>query len=115
MGPGRSGPVIVMDLQPVLQELKAGLQQLYGERLKGVYLFGSRARGDAEADSDIDIAVVLDDFSSAYAEIRRWSELASEVGLRYTCVPMLVAIREADWQRRDDSFLRNVHREGVAV
>lgn len=104
-----------MDIQPVLQELKAGLQQLYGERLKGVYLFGSRARGDAESDSDVDLAVVLDDFASEYEEIRRWRRLASDIGLRYTCVPSLMPIREADWQSQDESFLRNVRREGVPV
>jgi type I restriction enzyme S subunit len=104
-----------MDLRPILEELKEGLQQIYGERLKGVYLFGSRARGDAEEDSDIDIAVVLDDFESEYREGRSWSRLASEIGLKYTCVPSLLAIREADWRARDDSFLRNVRREGVPV
>jgi len=104
-----------MDIQPILRELKEGLQAIYGERLRGVYLFGSRARGDAEEDSDIDIAVVLDDFESEYREGRSWSRLASEIGIKYTCVPSLFAIREADWESRDESFLRNVRREGVAV
>jgi hypothetical protein len=31
----------------------------YGPRLVGVFLFGSRARGDHRADSDVDLAVVL--------------------------------------------------------
>ena len=42
------------EIQPILQELKARLQEVYGERLKGLYLFGSYARGDATEDSDID-------------------------------------------------------------
>ena len=104
-----------MDIEPILRELKEGLQAIYGERLKGVYLFGSRARGDAEEDSDIDVAVVLEDFVTSREERKRWSRLASEVGLKYTCVPMIIPVREADWRNRDDSFLRNVRREGVPV
>jgi hypothetical protein len=36
------------------------LLRRYGERLRGLVLFGSRARGDARADSDADLAVFLD-------------------------------------------------------
>jgi uncharacterized protein len=43
-----------------LAEFKAVLNRCYGERLRGVYLFGSRARGDHRPDSDADVAVFLD-------------------------------------------------------
>jgi predicted nucleotidyltransferase len=53
------------DIRKLLHELKQGLVELYGERLKGVYLFGSYARGDFEEGSDLDVLVVLDDFERA--------------------------------------------------
>jgi hypothetical protein len=37
------------------------VQRYYGDRLFGLFLFGSRARGDHDAESDADIAVVLKD------------------------------------------------------
>lgn len=43
----------------VLKELKASLTGLLGERLERLVLFGSRARGDYDSGSDIDIAVVV--------------------------------------------------------
>jgi predicted nucleotidyltransferase len=43
----------------------------YGARLKGLYLFGSRARGDHEPDSDADVAVVLEDGPWKYRDERR--------------------------------------------
>jgi len=104
-----------VDVEPILQQLKQRLQELYGERLKGLYLFGSHARGEASADSDIDVAVILDDFKSVGEEIRRWSKVRTKLSLRYECVIALVPIREADWQQRRSSLLVNLRREGVAV
>ena len=48
-----------------------GLEKIYGERLHRVYLFGSYARGEADEESDVDIAVVLDDVPDYFAEIER--------------------------------------------
>jgi hypothetical protein len=39
--------------------LKSRLHTRYGSRLKGLILFGSRARGDFSEESDADVAVVL--------------------------------------------------------
>ena len=36
------------------------LQKIYGNHLKSVILYGSYARGDYRADSDIDIMILLD-------------------------------------------------------
>ena len=45
---------------PVLARVRAALNQIYGDRIKRVVLFGSRAWGDARPDSDYDVAVFLD-------------------------------------------------------
>jgi len=66
------------DIQPILDELKVGLKRIYGTRLKQVILFGSFARGEAEPDSDIDVAVVLDDYESPFQETERLGELGGE-------------------------------------
>lgn len=58
----------------------------YGDRLVGLYLFGSRARGDHRPDSDADVAVVLSGFDGgALAEKMRLVDLGfdalTDVGL----------------------------------
>lgn len=102
-------------LQPILRELRAGLVQLYGPRLKGLVLFGSHARGQATDDSDIDVAVILDDFDYASREINRSSNLIGEVCLRHDCLIGLVPIRESVWLTRQDPFLMNVRREAIPL
>jgi uncharacterized protein len=63
------------DLKPIdgttlraLEDFKARLDQRYRERLKAVYLFGSRARGDHRPDSDLDVAIFLDNVSDPIGE-----------------------------------------------
>ncbi len=48
-----------MDREQLLHRIKNCLQDTYGDRLQGVVLYGSEARGEAEPDSDIDLLVLL--------------------------------------------------------
>ncbi len=46
---------------PVLSRFRAAVENAYGDRIARIVLFGSRARGDARADSDYDIGLFLND------------------------------------------------------
>ncbi len=48
-----------LDTSTLLARIKACLQAVYGDRLRGVVLYGSEARGEATPDSDVDILVLL--------------------------------------------------------
>jgi excisionase family DNA binding protein len=102
-------------LREVVQRLKTELEGLYGERLKGLYLYGSRARGDARPDSDVDIAVVLDDFESPYAEISDISRVTSRLGLEADLVISSMPVRHAEWAEKETIFLKKLREEAVAV
>jgi len=102
-------------LREILQRLKAGLEEIYGDRLKGVYLYGSRARGDARPDSDVDVAVVLDDFESPHATRRMMSHLVADLCLESDLHLSAMPIREADWLTREKLFIRNAREDEVAV
>jgi uncharacterized protein len=46
---------------PVLLKLVAAIRAAYGPRIERIVLFGSRARGDAQDDSDYDVAIFMHD------------------------------------------------------
>ena len=60
---------------PVVEKFSSALRELYGARIERVVLYGSRARGDARADSDYDIAVFLNDLESRWQEVRRITDI----------------------------------------
>ena len=70
-------------LDDLIAELTVGLDGVYGDRLKGLYLYGSYARGEEDRESDLDILVVLEQFDHYAAEVNRTGELASELSLKY--------------------------------
>ncbi len=102
-------------IEPILQELRRNLSRLYGPRLKGLTLYGSHARAQAVEGSDIDVALIVDDFASAGEEVSGFSEVIASLSLKHNCVISVVPIREHDWRTRQTPLLMNIRREGLAI
>jgi uncharacterized protein len=64
---------------PVLVRFRAALDEIYGDRIERVVLFGSRARGDARPDSDYDIAVFLRDFHDRWSVVDRLIPVVTDI------------------------------------
>lgn len=102
-------------IRGILCELRSELEQLYGERLVRLVLFGSRARGDADPDSDIDVLVVLRGPVESYQEIERVSGILSDLSLRHGVLIACIFMDEQSFARQSGPLLRNIRREGVPV
>lgn len=103
------------ELHDLVTAFKSGLAQLYGDRLDGLYLFGSRARGEEELDSDVDLAVVLDEVVDYGREVRRTSELVASLALKHDVSISCVFVSRADWERVEGPFLANVRNDAIAA
>jgi predicted nucleotidyltransferase len=103
------------DISNILEELHNELHKIYGIRLKRLLLFGSYARDEAEQDSDIDIAVVLDDFEDALTEIEHASDLVFNLCLQHNCVISILPVREREYQTAKFPIPMNLRREGVPI
>ncbi len=99
----------------LVREVRDGLVGLYGDRLKGVYLFGSYARGDAREGSDIDVAVVLCGPVDDGEESDRASDLLGDLSLRDDCVITVLFMSEEDFRNTPYAIHRSIVQEGVPV
>ncbi len=99
---------------PVMTRFRAALDAIYGERLARVVLFGSRARGEARADSDYDVAVFLRGAARTEDERHRVADVTTDLLLETGAfiVPLTFDIAELD---RRTMFMGEVRREGVEV
>jgi len=95
--------------------VRRSLEQIYGKRLRGVYLYGSAARGQLTPDSDIDIAVVLDEITTRFEEHERTSQLGSDISLEENTLVTFFFISEADFEEGLFTIHRVIKREGIAV
>ena len=68
-------------VRDLIGELKKHMARMYSQNLKGVYLYGSYARGEEEVGSDVDVLVVLDRIDSYSAEIACRREIARDLSL----------------------------------
>ncbi|HUT54856.1 MAG TPA: nucleotidyltransferase domain-containing protein [bacterium] len=108
-----------MNKDELLQRIKERLQGTFRERLKGVVLYGSEARGEAKGDSDFDLLVLLQ------GPLNFGDDLMTIIHVLYPLQLEIVSTDElgerlihaspadiADYEAGEFSFYRNVRREG---
>ena len=91
------------------------LQQLGGV-VQQTTLFGSKARGDSHAGSDIDILVLVDEQNWTLRD--KISQLASRVSLNYDVLLGTQVVGKRRWQQmQQDNFslCENISKEGVEL
>lgn len=102
-------------LSPVLKTLKQYLQEQYCDRLHQVILFGSYARQQATAGSDVDVLIVLDDPVDASVEISRTSAFIAQLCLEHNLLISRLFLSASRYESENSPLLRNIRQEGIAL
>ena len=104
-----------MTTTELLDEIKRRLEKTHGDRLRGVVLYGSEARGESRPDSDVDVLVLLEeplDYGrDLEANLDALYPLSLDIGRRISAKP--VSARE--YETVDCPLYREAHREGIAA
>ena len=95
-----------------MSRFRTALDEIYGEWIERVVLFGSRARGDARPDSDYDVVVFLKDIDGFGREAGRIAEIEtdilSETGAVINALPL-----QAGSYRDRTGLMQELRRDGL--
>jgi uncharacterized protein len=106
----------MVDKDVISKAVKAELQQLYGDRLAKVILYGSYARGDFHEDSDMDFLVVLkDEEIEVGKELRFMSETFYPMLLDYNIYISRHPTSLKRFETSEFPFYKNVRQEGITL
>ncbi len=102
----------------LIQELKRRLQEVAADRLGAVMVYGSRAWGKPDPDSDLDVAVIVQGLTPEIEAAL--NEAAYQVMWDHDFSPLIsIKVFDADnfaaYQEKGFSFYRKVAREGIAL
>ncbi len=101
-------------LDPVLRRFRDAVAALYGERLDRIVLFGSRARGDARADSDYDIAVFLRGPFDWWKEVQNLGRIGDDILWHTGAVLSPMPFGAEEYAKRT-LLMGEIRREGLAL
>lgn len=106
------------ELQQILDKMVQAYREMYQDDICEIYLYGSYARGDYTAESDIDLAaVVKGNREKLQGSLKRVWEISSDVELEYGVIvsPTVIPYSEFESYKYVLPYYRNIVREGVKL
>jgi len=104
-----------MKRDKLLAQIKASLQDVFGNRLKGVILYGSEARGEAKEDSDVDVLVLLDGPIALGKDLDIIIHALYPLQLEILRPLHVMPVNVESYNAGEYALYRNVKEEGVAA
>ena len=102
-------------MNDIIKKCKIALQKHYKVRFKGLLLYGSKARNQAEISSDIDMLVLLGQPFDFFRELRTISELLYPIQLESEQLISVKPVLEKDYEDGTLQLYRNARRDGAAM
>ena len=107
-------------IKNIIDEFINGVNEILGNRVKKIILYGSYARGDFNESSDIDIMILTDlTDDEMYEHFVKISDMAYDIEEKYdfdiTLSPLVKNIDKFNYWLETLPFYINVQREGVVL
>jgi predicted nucleotidyltransferase len=99
-------------VDPILARFRTALDDVYGERIERVVLFGSRARGDAPPDSDYDVVVFLKDLDGFGKEAGRIAEIETDILIATGAIINALPLQAGSYRDRT-GLMQELRRDGL--
>lgn len=104
-----------LTIRIALRSLRDELYNLYGDDAPTILIYGSYARGGSSPTSDVDVLLVYSYEIKPGAEIKRLSQILSDLNLQYQVLISLLPVVDKDYQQSEEVFWQNIRREGVPI
>jgi len=91
------------------------IREIYGDSLRGVYLYGPRAAGPAPVEADVETVVVLERVDHYGAELERTSHVCAALSHEMNLIVSRVFVSEADWNGGPVGVTPAIRAEAVAI
>jgi predicted nucleotidyltransferase len=104
-----------MGISEAIQNCRAILENYYGPRFKGLVLYGSLARDQASAASDIDLLVLLNKPFDYFRELRQIIDLLYPVQLDTDRLISAKPTPIDEFEEGSTGFYRNAKKEGILL
>lgn len=113
-------PNVPINVSNVIDEFVKGINEILGDRVKRIILYGSYARGDYNKSSDIDIMILTDLSDDEIFEYReKILDYAYEIewdnNFDIALSPLIKNIDKFNYWLEALPFYMNVQREGVVL
>lgn len=99
-----------------LDEYREELKRKHADAVRRLVVYGSKARGDAHDESDVDLLLIVhDDAADKKRALRR---VGHELAATSLVMPSIMAYTEGEWdqlERCRSGYHAAVERDGVAV
>ena len=105
----------MINVRAALDELQKELQKIYAGHAPALLVYGSYARGEASADSDVDVLLLYPHNVQPGREIYRLREILSALNLRYQTLISILPVDEHQYQNSQATFWKNIRKETVII
>ncbi len=105
----------INEIESALRRIKEHLNNIYGERIKRVVVYGSFARGEADEESDVDIAVVAADELDPNSVENSLDSLLFQILMEKSELITVLAIPESKFKTYNSPLILNIKEDGVLI